>query len=151
MQIGSFDERLSVYGWDDSDLYLRLESHIKAKGVEVIKPYDDFARTFQRRRIIEHLNHKRSADPAFELTGICFNRAILEIVPGWSSSSNSFEFSCLEEQMRQKPLYTVFACSCVREAQRVQEAVNRSECNRIAKDCVDGNSGDPSFVQKICG
>jgi hypothetical protein len=146
----AFDERLSVYGWDDSDLYLRLESHVNSKEEVLKKTFDDFIRSHSNNRIIKHIEHRRTADQAFELNGICFNRATLENITKWVNSSDAYIFNCLKNK-QQHAKYEVSSCYLEKEARTVQDIVGLSNCERIATDCVNGYGGQPSFVQRICG
>jgi len=73
-KVGGYDERIQTYGWDDEDLYSRLE----ASGLERLDIALD---------MIQHISHpdsmRQQTSVQFAQVEVDYNRLILEKLPKW--------------------------------------------------------------------
>ena len=149
--VHGFDERMSLYGWDDSDLYVRLESHIRnTRSISASSHvYADFVRTRGRYRLIEHLPHERGDNTAFEIVGICFNREAVKYTEDWMKTSEGYLYKC-ENTVGISLRFELQRCVCNKAARRIQQLLDLGTCKQIAEECVKGYNGSDSYVGRIC-
>lgn len=114
LSVGGYDERIQTYGWDDDDLYTRLQN---ANLTKLNISYD-------------HVHHVRHNDSVRTQEGVKFaqvqidvNRLILEKIPPWSSlmySSNASRYHTLHQQKDAPyPQYPEFEATYVPQPLRV--------------------------------
>ena len=75
-RLGGFDERFALYGWDDSDLYNRMERSARQYVFSKTAVYRNLAFDRDGTQVLSHLPHARSQNPSLETFGICFNRML---------------------------------------------------------------------------
>lgn len=130
--IHGFDERFSLYGWDDSDLYFRLESYLIRRNIT--PPYADFKRYASAMRLIRHLAHER-ARHAYEAAGICFNEAASKMVPRWQDRADEIAhgFKCQIE----RPIsgIDVHGCKIERTPLTLQALLDTNSCLNVFETC----------------
>jgi len=148
LKISGFDERFSLYGWDDTDLYRRLAIEIKQQNslngspLQIRSIFEDFvivSGTNSSQKLIAHLPHKRTNWG----NGNCFNRAALRLVENWNSSIDRCHFNCM-------PLSDYWwghtSCDIKFLPQAFQILVGQKVCKTIAEEC-----GQPSStIDRIC-
>jgi len=148
--VHAFDERLSLYGWDDSDLYLRLESHIKQ--IQGVYPtgdvYADFIRNKGDTRLIQHLPHERGAETSFEIVGICFNREAVKHVQHWERSPDRYRCRCVD--IDHFGYFQLKKCYIDVAARKIEEVLGVGACERLAEGCVEGYNGNKKDITRIC-
>jgi glycosyltransferase involved in cell wall biosynthesis len=85
--IGGFDERFVGYGWDDSNLYMRLNIWRGCSdcNVPTIRIKDDIGEP-----LIYHIPHGRHASAVNERFGTCFNREVSLMLPSNYDDTNQF-------------------------------------------------------------
>jgi len=146
--IHGFDERLAVYGWDDSDLYLRLEETVR-KNSNFSEPYKDFKREVMEDSLISHLPHERSDDATFEMVGICFNYEATRQLPKWEGQQ-THKYDCAEEDSdKQQHNLHSFVCDVSAVPETAQHVLGFENCKSIATLCAE-HHGKPEHVDKIC-
>jgi glycosyltransferase involved in cell wall biosynthesis len=143
-EVHGFDERLDMYGWDDSDLYQRLEEKVRSNFTVA---YDDFVRHIHGASIITHLQHSRTADPTVEIAGICFNKDCISKAEHW----NGMERNCYEE--RQRNVYDqieVRELFLLHEALPIQQTLEISVCIKLALNCLNYAGAPPHEAARMC-
>lgn len=135
--VAGMDERFSRYGWDDSDLYERLERYLlrmrgrRARSCTAC----DFkrTRTHSQTALISHIPHIRQASRIDEQRAICFNRSALKFVPPWSQDSH-FKLLCGLPH-RNEANFTSRICVGSRMTQAIETMIQREQCIQIARSC----------------
>ena len=75
--VGGFDERFALYGWDDTDLYDRIDAYSrKRRPGSNVTSVGHMRRKLDQARLIHHLPHDRTMNKSLERFGICFNRVL---------------------------------------------------------------------------
>lgn len=130
--IHGFDERFNLYGWDDSDLYLRLESSLIRRNIT--RPYADFKRYASTTRLIRHLAHERARN-SYEAVGICFNQVASNMVPSWQdiADESTHGFKCKIE--RQNSGIDVHGCKIERTPLTMQALLGTDACLYLFEVC----------------
>jgi hypothetical protein len=130
--IHGFDERFNLYGWDDSDLYLRLESSLIRRNIT--RPYADFKRYASTTRLIRHLAHERARN-SYEAVGICFNQVASNMVSSWQdiADESTHGFKCKIE--RQNSGIDVHGCKIERTPLTMQALLGTDACLDLFEVC----------------
>ena len=151
--VGGFDERFQLYGWDDSDLYLRLLN--KAGGQPSISA-DQLAANFTKSprgdttfEGISHISHSRRTSGELELITTCFNRAALERVSYWHyqlsvTNSRSRNYACSEASVSRQ-VHTVVCKPLSPSSVALQHAIDNTTCQQLLQDCVLGKVFDSNY------
>ena len=143
-RVHGFDERLELYGWDDSDLYARISSSIDSeegkKYLQISQSFTPATGMLTRRTFtgIEHLRHARRKHSRFEMFTTCFNRAGLELLPKWESEHKKRHVCSLRSISHPRINHQ----TCVpsgRPPLSLQNALGCTKCTRIALDCSKGH------------
>ena len=130
-EVHGFDERLDMYGWDDSDLYLRLEEKVRDKFKFA---YDDFVRDTHGVSTITHLHHSRTANLAVEIAGICFNKDCISQAEPWDGMErNRYE----EKQRNVNGQIEVRELLLLHVAPPIQKTLEISVCVNLALNCLN--------------
>ena len=138
-----FDERLELYGWDDSDLYARVSRSIGSEEAKLYKQISQsFApenRLFARRTFtgIEHLRHARRQRSRFEMFTTCLNRAGLEFLPKWESEHKKGHV-CSVHSISHPRIHYQLCTPTARPPLSLQNALGCSKCTQIAIKCSKG-------------
>jgi len=130
-EVHGFDERFRFYGWDDSDLYLRLAEHIRRTST-VAHIHQDFHRMKGSVSLIEHIKHERHTDPIVERAGICFNRLASKRVESWHHDSSPF----LCHREKKSSGLTHFMCQLQKNYTALNELLDVKSCAAIVKTCL---------------
>ena len=136
--VHGYDERLSLYGWDDSDLYVRLNRHFMRARQNQNKTanfYQDFVRERNGEKLIAHIPHSRTHGFISERNGICFNKEALKILKPWSGVGKS-KFSCRKDGNTQD----VTTCVAKEISLNVQKLLGASDCISVLRRCVAGKN-----------
>ena len=130
--IHGFDERFNLYGWDDSELYFRLESSLIRRNIT--PPYADFKRYASTTRLIRHLAHER-ARHSYEAASICFNEAASKMVPSWQdrADESTHGFKCQIE--RSIGGIDVHGCKIERTPLTLQALLDTNSCLNVFENC----------------
>ena len=139
--VGAFDERLVLYGWDDSDLYLRLSAYGNSFR-QGFRKATDFVREFEGNALIEHIPHKRSRPESLEHFGICWNRLLLGHHPSWRGSMRAVCREDLEEDLT--ALVQELNCTLHKVAPPLHNTANvdSADCLRSMQSCVTSHNPD---------
>lgn len=151
--VGGFDERFELYGWDDSDLYLRLLSQARGQSsISANQLEANFTKSPRGNTTFEgisHISHARRTCGECELITTCFNRAVSEQVSEWryqSSVTNSLtqNYSCVATSVSRqvqnivcKPLYPATVA--------LQHAIDITTCRQYFRDCALGNMFEANY------
>lgn len=139
--VQGIDERLTLYGWDDSDLYVRLENVLIQNLSPLSAVYRDFVRAANGVNLIRHLTHERIAHENEELFGVCFNRIALQmwqIVPSWEKTDirTRYKFRTMEDvRDRSNEWLKTIVVSITHEAPQIQAVIGRELCEHVASLC----------------
>ena len=90
--VGGFDERFALYGWDDSDLYERIDSYLKHSQPNTnVTNIGHMKRKSGNTRLFHHLHHNRTMASSMERLGICFNRDVSQRLQlkSWAQEAGS--------------------------------------------------------------
>lgn len=153
IDVHALDERFELYGYDDSDLYNRLRSHISS-----LRRYDMVSsvlnRTSHNEILLSHLEHERTSvyigKKRFEQFGNCFNKKSLSQVVPWSVqdrhsfalirkahiSTKSFDIKLSVERILRSP-------------ESLQRLLPYAVCVEQSLSCLNIEVADENLAQKI--
>ena len=143
--IHGFDERFGLYGWDDSDLYYRLEHFLLQRNFSTASA--DFKRNVSKVQLIQHLPHTR-VHHALEAVSICFNEEASKMITSWkySALNNSHTFTC---HVTEQPngIY-VLDCLVQTVPPTVQQLLKPELCSATFNSCL--HKYDDPFMADPC-
>jgi len=151
--IHGLDERFEIYGWDDSDMYMRLENHLLQKTDTCRVIYQDFVRSVRNVNLISHVPHERSRSLNEELFGVCFNRAASGMwhLDPWQSQKTAFHFNTTQVvRTTNSRGLIVYHVTVSKEAAKLQHIIGRELCEPIATFCGLSRSLDLTSVLTLC-
>ncbi len=143
--VHGFDERLALYGWDDSDLYLRLERQVSEENYTVA--YEDFVRHTGKMSAISHLNHSRSTDSTLETAGICLNREFISHAQVWNGTGG---YRYTEKSTKVKQNIITHTVTTAYVATAIQNTLDVHLCVKLALDCINYLGLQKDVVTSIC-
>jgi len=130
--VHGFDERLALYGWDDSDLYLRLERKVREENYTVA--YEDFVRRTGKIRAITHLNHSRRANATLETAGICLNKEFISHAKVWNGTGG---YKYTENSTKVQQNIITHTVTTTHVAAEIQNTLDVHMCVKLALTCVN--------------
>ena len=134
--VHGMDERFSLYGWDDSDLYNRLTAHLQKTTTSETCISCDLVRSTKASEssLITHMIHKRDLDEAQENWSTCFNRLSVKEVLPWSGTMGGNVVCQRIEQDRTLPLETQ-SCFISSNVAAIGKTLAESRCDEIVCAC----------------
>ena len=153
--IHGLDERFTIYGWDDSDMYMRLEDHLLQKMDTPGVIHQDFVRNVHDVNLISHLPHERSRSLNEELFGVCFNRAASGMwhLDPWQSQKSVFRFhttQVVQTTINSGVSIMHHHVTVSKEAAKLQHIIGRELCEPIATFCGLSRSLNLTSVLTLC-
>jgi hypothetical protein len=129
-KVNGYDERLDFYGWDDSDLYLRLAQVLQKDGFSVISA--NLTMLVRGKKAIVHLKHPRSKDASDENFGECINRQSISQARVWNGTSK-YCYNVLQRTRHGHIFLHELEVSHVVEA--IQRTIDHAACIWLVHHC----------------
>jgi len=157
LRVGGYDEKIEGYGWDDSDMYLRLSvangcpAHASSllsavNGCPSFKPPYLQLRDQKGLPIIQHLQHDRAFPSLVEDFHTCFNRETSLQLPAnydmhgnfraWRQPRANFD-NCVKLS-EERPRTSYLVCSPEKHVKSYQDIFldqNVATCHKIVMNC----------------
>ena len=144
--VHGFDERLALYGWDDSDLYLRLERQVSEENYTVA--YEDFVRRTGNMSAITHLNHSRRTDATLEKAGILLNKKFISHAQVWNGTGG---YKYTEKSMKKvKQNIITHTVTTTHVATAIQNTLDVQLCAKLALACANYVGLQKNVAASIC-
>ena len=151
--VHGMDERISMYGWDDDNLYERLQNHLQRS--RTLWMYSCLVCDLVRYRrltgisLISHLEHSRRNGNVHEKWATCFNRMATKYAPSWNGR-NRVAMIC-EYANRHDNLTT--RCMGSGKPPTLGKTIGRERCEEIARQCEGEEKMKPDkmILATACG
>jgi len=156
--VRGFDERLALYGWDDSDLYERLSR--SAKDMDPLHLVRSWRRSsptcklkteFLSQPVLAHLPHERGAGMFSELVTSCFNRAATLILPplDWTKDSTGWYYTEVKSYRGKIMFISVRALSQTKSVQH--RLAEMALCEPVLFECIHGKLFGTEYLLYVNG
>ena len=136
--VHGMDERISLYGWDDDDIFERLQKYLqRSRTSRMFRCIAcDFTRSTRRTGIslIRHLEHGRRLGNSQEKWSTCFNRIAVKYAPAWNSQ-NRIAVVCGNANQRDVGNLATQKCMGSQEPPPLGKTIDRERCEEIVRTC----------------
>ena len=156
--VRGFDERLDLYGWDDSDLYERILRSAKdmdplhlVRSWRRSSPICNFKQEYLSQPMLAHLPHERGSNTFSELVMTCFNRAATLILSpvDWTEDSTGRYHTEVKSYRGEIMFISVRALSHTKSLQ--YRLAEMALCEPVLFECIHGKLFGTDYVFYVNG